>query len=248
MSTERQELVESLQHLLAAHACGEQQNNSEFVRLRRALLAESELAELAPGFVRTCRTLQQFWQFIKQKFGTYHERREFIWREFNPLLDHLEGKVQSPADTGVSEKLEAFDRESVHRLWQRALERRTEDAEGAITLARTLLETVCKHILDELGTEYDDAADLPRLYRLVREALLLAPNQHEEEVFRQILGGCTSIVEGIGTLRNRLSDSHGRGRGRVRPVARHAELAVNLAGTMATFLVATFEARNMRES
>jgi hypothetical protein len=240
-------LVESLQHLLAAHACGERQENDEYVRLRRTLLADSELAEVAPSFVRTCRTLQQFWQFIKQRFGRYHERRDFIWGEFRPLFDHLEGRVQSPADAPVSETLEAFDRDSVHRLWQRALERRVEDAGGAITLARTLLETVCKHILDELGTQYDDTADLPRLYRLVREALSLAPSQHEEEVFRQILGGCTSIVEGLGSLRNRLSDSHGRGRGRVRPVARHAELAVNLAGAMATFLVATLEARIARE-
>ncbi len=31
------------------------------------------------------------------------------------------------------------------------MERRATDPEGAITAARTLLETVCKHILDEQG-------------------------------------------------------------------------------------------------
>ncbi|MDG1319996.1 MAG: abortive infection family protein [Paracoccaceae bacterium] len=50
---------------------------------------------------------------------------------------------------------------------------------------------------------------------------------------------------GGSTLRNRLSDSHGRG-GRlpVRPSPRHASLAVNTAGAIATFLVETFNERS----
>lgn len=38
-----------------------------------------------------------------------------------------------------------------------------DDPEGAITAARTLLETVCKHILDERGVDYEADADLPAL-------------------------------------------------------------------------------------
>ena len=51
-----------------------------------------------------------------------------------------------------------------------------------------------------------------------------------------------SVVQGLGTLRNRLSDAHGIGMSASRPAPRHAELAVNLAGSMAGFLVATWEA------
>jgi hypothetical protein len=64
-----------------------------------------------------------------------------------------------------------------------------------------------------------------------------------EPVFKQILGGCTAVVEGLGALRNRLGDAHGGGIRRVRPLPRHAQLAVNLAGSMTSFLVATWEAR-----
>ena len=47
-----------------------------------------------------------------------------------------------------------------------------------------------------------------------------------------------NLVNGIGTLRNRLSDSHGRGGALpVRPSPRHAKLAVNTAGAIALFLV-----------
>ncbi|HEV8614896.1 MAG TPA: abortive infection family protein [Methylomirabilota bacterium] len=49
--------------------------------------------------------------------------------------------------------------------------------------------------------------------------------------------------EGLGSLRNRLSDSHGRGKAGPKPASRHAELAVNLAGAVATFLMATWKER-----
>jgi predicted transcriptional regulator len=136
-----------------------------------------------------------------------------------------------------------FDKESIHKVWQGALERRITDPEGAITLSRTLLESVCKHILDDLNISYDDGMELPKLYRLLATALNLAPAQHTEQIFKQILTGCVSIVEGLGALRNKVSDAHGRGRKNVRPAARHAELAVNLAGSLATFLVVTKEAQ-----
>jgi hypothetical protein len=120
------------------------------------------------------------------------------------------------------------------------MDRRANDPEGAITLARSLLETVCKHILDDLNVTYKATADLPDLYKAVSKELNIAPSQHSEDIFKQILGGCTAVVEGLGALRNRLSDAHGRGRAGSKPSSRHAELAVNIAGTVAQFLVATY--------
>ncbi len=71
-------------------------------------------------------------------------------------------------------------------------------------MARTLLKSVCKMILDEASIEYTAQEDLSTLYKKVARQLKLDPNHHSEEVFRQILGGCNSIVSGLGTLRNRL--------------------------------------------
>jgi hypothetical protein len=155
-----------------------------------------------------------------------------------------------PADAGISATLASFDVTGVHAVWTRALERRERDPEGAITLARTLLESVCKHIMNSAGdgTRYDEKDELPKLYRTAATTLNLAPDQHTEETFRRILGGCQSVVEGLGTLRNKLSDAHGRGPSPVRPSARHAALAVNLAGTVATFLVETRIARESQIS
>jgi hypothetical protein len=137
----------------------------------------------------------------------------------------------------------AMDSGYVQETWRKALDRRATDAEGAITAARTLLETVCKHILDSAGESYDDAAELPKLYSQTATHLNLSPSQHSEQLFKQVLGGCQTVVAGLGAIRNRHSDAHGKGSSGLKPAPRHAELAVNLAGAMATFLLQTWEAR-----
>ena len=156
---------------------------------------------------------------------------------------YLVGAAQNPSDETVTQVLASFDQAGVHAALQKALERRATDPEGAITAARTLLETVCKHILDDIEQPYDDAADLPKLWALCAEKLNLLPGQHAEKAFKAILGNCQSIVGNLATIRNRVSDAHGQGRRPVKPKPRHAELAVNLAGAMAAFLVATWQDR-----
>ncbi len=236
--------VESLQNLLVSHATGGTgAEYGDYEQLRRELLNNPLIEPGLPRFVHTSRDLSQFWQFIKYKYRTYAERREYIWDEFRALIDLVEARAHAPVLPSDEQVLSRLSPEAVQTVWQRALERRISDPEGAITSARGLLETVCKHILDDLSVRYDDAGDLPKLYRLTSESLNIAPSQHTAQVFKQILGGCTSVVEGLAALRNRLGDAHGGGRSRVRPAPRHAQLAVNLAGSMTSFLVATWEAR-----
>lgn len=212
-----------------------------YEHLRREFIRNSEIENLLPSFVRTYRDLKSFWPYIKNKASTYAERRTIIGGGFTPLIDWLEGRQNSPGDQVVSDALETFDADGVHAVWAKALARRTSDAEGSITVARTLLETVCKRILDERETPYTGNEDLPKLYAMAADELNLAPNKHSEEPIKAILGGAMNLVNGIGTLRNRLSDSHGRG-GKlpVKPSPRHASLAVNTAGAVATFLVETY--------
>lgn len=149
----------------------------------------------------------------------------------------------APSDEAISGTLQALTPEEIHGRWERAMERRTRDPQGAITLARTLLEDVCKWVLVEAGETYQEKDDLPALYRKLSKVLKLAPDEHTEQAFRQLLGSCQQIVELLGSLRNKLGDAHSPGPKRARPLPRHAELAVNLSGTMATFLASTWQAR-----
>jgi hypothetical protein len=235
------EKVETLQNMLVSVATGGGSDDG-YEDLRHELVGNPLTKGGLPKFVHTCRSLSQFWQFIKHEYPTYAERRQYLWAEFRPLLDALESRPGSPVQPSDEQLLSKLNAEAVQTVWHRALERRVSDPEGAITSARALLETVCKHLLDDLAVPYDDAADLPKLYRLTSDALNIAPSQHTEQVFKQILGGCTSVVEGLGSLRNRLGDAHGGGKLKVKPAPRHAQLAVNLAGSMTSFLVATWEA------
>jgi Abortive infection C-terminus len=238
-TSELRDVVEKLQNLCIARATGGSDDTS-YELLRTQLLSSPITKNVVPRFIRNCRDSFQFWQFIKYEYSSYAERRQFIWKEFRQLLEQLESGDRSPSDDAVTGALPELKSEYVQLIWQRALERRVSEPEGAITLARTLLESVCKHILDAAGEEYANDADLPRLFRLTSEKLSIAPSQHSVPVFKQILGGCTAVVEGLGSLRNRIGDAHGQGVRPVKPAPRHAELAVNLAGTMAMFLVSTW--------
>lgn len=161
------------------------------------------------------------------------------------VFKFTQSKNQSPADTVILDRLERFDATHVAARWAAALDSKLSDPERAITLARTLVEDVCKLILHESGSDWQETDDLPILYKRTATVLKLAPDGHTEQIFKQILSGCASVVGALGALRNKLSDAHSIGPRRARPAPRHAELAVNLAGTLSTFLIATWE--NMKE-
>ena len=218
-------------------------NDPAYRAWRSGLLAIPDIQELLPPFIKRYRDLSSFWAFIREKYAHYAERRQFLWDSFRPLLDHLESGTNDPAAGPIEAALKSLDEDHVRTVWQKAIARRLSDPEGAITAARTLLESACKHVLDELATPYPDDADPGKLWALCAKQLNLGPDQHAEPVFKSILGNCQSVVNNLAAIRNKISDAHGKGKRAVRPKARHAELAVNLAGSMAAFLVSTWKER-----
>ena len=236
----------ALVNLLIDRATGANPSPSEdeFAELRRYFVDNPDWSTLLPRWFAAQRSLNQFWQLIKNRYSTYAERRTYLWQEFDPLLTRLETGSVSPAEEDIENGLKAFSSDEVSRSWRRMVRRIADDPEGAITASRNLLETVLKHILDTRKISYDhDRIELPDLYKAVQTELGLAPEQHQELIFKQILGGCSGVVNGLGAMRNRLGDAHGTGAGRVRPAPRHARLAVNLAGSMALFLTETLTAK-----
>lgn len=227
------ELIKYLESGLISFATGGDFECYEFVR--KKVLENSEFSKLIPSWIKTSRDTKQFWAFIKKTEG-YKGRREFIWSEFEPLLNYLEFKTTSPINDIIN-----FDEAFIHQQWKKAIERQFIDPEGAITMARTLIESLCKHILDEQDVEYNENMDLSELYKKVAQLLNLAPEQHQEQIFKQILGGANGIISGLGAMRNKLGDSHGSTKNKIKPKERHSELAVNLAGSMSIFLFKTYK-------
>lgn len=196
-------------------------------------------------------SLDAFWPFIQSKFPNYKARREYIWEAFRPFMAIVEGrKPESPADVPAREALDLRpDYAAVRAVYEKTLSRRDTDPDGAITIARSLLESLLKHMLDDLGVAFDPNAKLPALYGAVAQALQLAPGGTTHTGIempagaKQVLGGCVSVVQGFASLRNDLSDSHGKTKGAMVAEPRRAELAVNLTFALATFLVRTHDAR-----
>jgi hypothetical protein len=230
------ELVQYFQDGLVSRATGGTFDDQLYSTVRSKLLGNKSLENLLPKWIKTTRTLDQFWLFIKGRFGTYAERRQFLWEEFSTSLNYLESKSTSPLVESI-----VFDEAHIHAQWQKALERKSIEPEAAITSARTLIESILKYILDEQEIIYNDSAELPELYKEVAKSLNLAPEQHQEQIFKQILGGASSVVSGLGALRNKLGDAHGKSKTSVKPSDRHSELAVNMAGAIAMFLFRTFK-------
>lgn len=243
------ERLEYIQNLIIASVTGNTEckevMNSHYRTLRLHLVDKPIYNNILPPLLKDNRDLNQIWNFMKQ-YTSYAERREYIWKAFNPLLDFLEFKQNHPFEKAISDYLYTFDSDGIYYAWTKALDRRMQDPEGAITMSRTILESVCKHILDKAPKKkisYDTSKmELSQLYKLTAESLNLSPGQHVEQIFKQILGGCSGVVNGLGSLRNKLGDAHGQGVRNIKPQVRHAELAVNLAGSMALFLIQTFEA------
>ena len=239
------ERADALVNLLIEHATGSSASEEDYTQLRHYFINHPNWSSLLPRWFSSKRSLNQFWGYIKHKFSTYAGRRTYLWNEFEPLLSRLETGMVSPAEEDIENGLKTFSSEEVNRSWRRMVRRIADDPEGAITASRNLLETVLKHILEERSIPYDsDRIELPDLYKKVQNELGLAPEQHQEQIFKHILGGCAGVVNGLGTMRNKLGDAHGSGSLRVRPLPRHARLAVNLAGSMALFFTETHDAKN----
>lgn len=104
-----------LLNLLVSHATGGSADSKEYEILRQEFLTDTETNSLVPAWVRTHRNLDSFWGFIKNKFGTYAERRSYLSEEFTPLLDTLEFGATSKILKPTSAQADQFRSPAVAR-------------------------------------------------------------------------------------------------------------------------------------
>ena len=239
-SQEAQYILQTIEECFIGAATDGELGSEKYLALRRKVLSDPVLRPNLPGLISEYRSLSAFRVHSQEISGNWAGRRAYIHDAFRSVYDWLDSRGDLPIDGAIETTLDAYDEETVRSVWERAMQRRTQDPKGAITLGRTLLESVCKHILDERMVVYSDSATLPALYALTSGELNLAPSKHTEEAFKKILGGLTATIDGIANIRNKLSDSHGEGKALpARPTERHASLVVNTAGAVAMFLIET---------
>jgi hypothetical protein len=226
-----------IEKILISASRQESANNKEYAAIRKSFLSDRTIKKLVPDFITQHSTLDSFWPFIRDNVKGYAARKQYIEEKLSALSTY-----QKPSNEAITTSI-VIDEAYINEVWAKATRRLQEDPEAAITSARSLLEAVCKHILETFMIAYEDTWDLPKLYKTAASQLNLSPDQHTKQIFKQILGSCQSVVDGLGSLRNKLGDAHGGSAKRVKPSQRHAFLAVNLAGTMCHFLMQSLQAQ-----
>lgn len=155
------------------------------------------------------------------------------------------GRSSSVVDA-LATAVVVIDFDTVRRDLDRALASAENDPEDAVTSACSVVESVCRSVLIELGLPLPQKKDIQGLYQAIREPLGLTPDKQgvPDEIandVRTILGGLNSVVNGVGSLRTHGGDAHGRERGYRRIDSRIARLAIHSASTASLFLVETWQ-------
>ncbi len=147
------------------------------------------------------------------------------------------------SERGLTWSLEFSESESVRECWRKSVERVSSDPAGAITAARSLVEAACKHVIEELDEVADTKLELPRLHKKAAALLKLDSRADVDESLRRVLQATATVVDGLGHLRNKLGDAHGKSRHSPKPAKRHAEFVVLVAGAMTGLLLSTLDAQ-----
>jgi hypothetical protein len=112
----------------------------------------------------------------------------------------------------------------------------------AFDLSKTLVESVCKTVLADIGQPTDPNWDAPRLLRETTNRLSLLPRNHKDtqkarESVEKTIRGLLQTIQGLCELRNNFGmASHGRDSYTSRLDLRQATLAAQAADTIVSFL------------
>jgi hypothetical protein len=112
----------------------------------------------------------------------------------------------------------------------------------AFDLSKTLVESVCKTVLADIGQPADPNWDAPKLLRETTNRLSLLPRSHPDpqkarESVEKTVRGLLQTIQGLCELRNNYGmASHGRDSFTARLDVRQATLAAQAADTIVSFL------------
>lgn len=188
--------------------------------------------------------------FTDEKFiEDYNEEREkFRAHLVKYGIQYLKGGNVIPVSTSgpsftLESSLEGKGYDSLKAEIERALTQVETDPAGALTAASASVESFCKIYLEENGLTLPKDQTIKPLWTEVSKSLGLDPARLEDNDLKKILGGLSSICDGIGALRTHAGSAHGRGLLAYKVEPRHARLAIFAAHTLVLFALETSEKR-----
>lgn len=187
-------------------------------------------------------------------YGHYHKfnrKYENLYKTCKVIVNRWHGASQHIEQAAERLKQE-FSSEYLSKQIDEMLKLQEENPTLVIGMAKELVESCCKTILDNLNVEWSDKWDLPQLTNATMDELHLLPkyvdeNERGADAVKAILGNLLGIVTKIGELRNPFGSGHGKSASFRSLEKRHAELAVGSSITFAQFVWETYLAEHLKK-
>lgn len=176
----------------------------------------------------------------------YNEKYAKLYQQCKEVVDRLEGSAVAIAKTANNLKSK-FSSEYLSRQIDLMLNMQLSDPTNAIGMAKELIESCCKTILDEKGIAYTKNDDVPQLADKTMTALNLLPanvqpTDQGADAIKAVLGNLRAIPTKLAEIRNPFGSGHGKSASFQGLEVRHAKLAVGSSITFVDFVWSTFEA------
>ena len=149
--------------------------------------------------------------------------------------------VEHSVDALISSMFRGQPIITIQREWDRAKLSVVSDPADALTAASSMIEATYKFILHDMGHSVPSNQEMRDLSKTVHPLLHISPDQEADMDFRALFQGTISIAQSVSSLRTKIGDAHGASPIRGQPLARHARLAVNVAGAVCIFLLETYQ-------
>lgn len=162
-------------------------------------------------------------------------------------LNRLGARPTADLSAAISNAEKKISFPEVIVLWRKALVHVHTNPAGAITHAYSLLETVCKHILHDMGVQPPSDQTLLTLFKAVTKNLALGSDNQANEHLTVLCRGLACVPQGLAPIRNSFSESHGKGPSAGSLTIAHARLAVDASGMLSAFLMERYAAQKKQE-
>lgn len=175
----------------------------------------------------------------------YNDKYASLYHKCKEIVDRLEGSTVVITKTAEDLKLK-FSSEYLSRQIDLMVRMQTTDPTNAIGMAKELIESCCKTILDELGIAYAKTDDVPQLADKTMSALNLLPSnvqptERGADAIKAVLGNLRAIPTKLAEIRNPFGSGHGKSASFQGLEVRHAKLAVGSSITFVDFVWSTYE-------
>ena len=187
-----------------------------------------------------------FWGSISK----YNEKYAKIYQKCKVIMDRLEGSSSVIAKT-ANDLISKFSSEYMSQQIELMISMQSTNPTNAIGMAKELIESCCKTILDDLGIKWSKTDDVPQLTSKTMDALSLLPANVQEtdqgaDAIKAVLGNLRAIPTKLAEIRNPFGSGHGKSASFQGLEERHAKLAVGSSITFVDFIWSTY--RNQKET